>query len=252
MLAARDLTIGYGAHKVGQGLAVALAEGRVLALLGPNGGGKTTLLKTLLGLIAPLGGEISLADRPLSAISIRDRARWIAYVPQVHSGVFAFSVEDVVLMGRSAHRSLFAPPGAQDRQIAGDALARMGISHLATRPYTQISGGERQLALIARALAQEPRIVVLDEPTASLDFGNQGQVMREIRALAQSGLAIVFSTHDPNHALRYADDALLIRDGRALASGPVQDVLTKPVLERLYGSSVLEIVAPQQRIYLPD
>jgi iron complex transport system ATP-binding protein len=138
-----------------------------------------------------------------------------------------------------------------DTAAAHAALARLGIAHLADRPYTLISGGERQLALIARALAQESRIVVLDEPTASLDFGNQGKVMREIRSLAAAGLTVAFSTHDPNHALRYADRAMLIRDGRCLASGEAREVLTREHLEALYGTAVTEVRSAAAHAFLP-
>ena len=136
-------------------------------------------------------------------------------MPQAHTPTFAFTVETVVLMGRNAHGSLFSQPSAGDRAVAARALAQFGIGHLAERPYTMISGGERQLVLLARALAQEPQFIVLDEPTASLDFGNQGKVMREMRALAASGHGVLFTTHDPNHALRAADRAFLLRDGAA-------------------------------------
>ena len=237
-LAGRNLTIGYHDRVVGRALDVALARGEVLALLGPNGGGKTTLLKTLLGILVPQAGEVAIGGRALSAISTRERARLIAYVPQVHNPTFAFTVESVVLMGRTAHGSLFSRPSAHDRTVAMRTLDQFGITHLAARPYTMISGGERQLVLLARALAQEPQFVVLDEPTASLDFGNQGKVMREIRALAAAGHGVLFTTHDPNHALRAADRAYLLRNGERLAEGNVGDVLTKAQLEALYGAPV--------------
>jgi len=235
-LAGRDLTIGYSDRVVGRGLNVALERGEVLALLGPNGGGKTTLLKTLLGILAPRAGEIG--GRSLAAISIRERARLIAYVPQVHVPTFAFTVDTVVLMGRTAHGNLFSRPSARDRMVAARVLDQFGITHLAPRPYTMISGGERQLVLLARALAQEPQFVVLDEPTANLDFGNQGKVMRKIRALAGAGHGILFTTHDPNHALRAADRAYLLRQGERVAEGDVGAVLTRERLEDLYGASV--------------
>ena len=174
-LEGRALTIGYSDHVVGRGLDVALATGEVLALLGPNGGGKTTLLKTLLGILAPKAGEVHLNGQSLRMLPARERARAVAYVPQTHVATFAFTVETVVLMGRTAHGSLFSRPSLKDREIAAAALDRFGIAHLAQRPYTMISGGERQLALLARALAQEPQFVVLDEPTASLDFGNRAR-----------------------------------------------------------------------------
>jgi iron complex transport system ATP-binding protein len=243
-LEGHELTIGYPDHTVGRGLNVALKTGEVLALLGPNGGGKTTLLKTLLGLLKAKAGEVRLDGAPLAGLSISERARVLAYVPQVHVGTFAFTVETVVLMGRTAHGNLFSRPSAHDRAVAAAALERFGIGRLSARPYTMISGGERQLVLLARALAQEPQFVVLDEPTASLDFGNQGKVMNEIRALAASGHGVLFTTHDPNHALRAADRAFLLRDGVALADGAVADVLNKTKLEELYRAPVERLADP--------
>ena len=236
---------------VGRGLDVRLEKGEVLALLGPNGGGKTTLLKTLLGLLGPKAGEVRLGGAALSSRSIRERARLIAYVPQTHVATFAFSVETVVLMGRTAHGDLFARPTSRDRMVAMAALDRLGIAQLAPRPYTMISGGERQLVLLARALAQEPQFIVLDEPTANLDFGNQGKVMREIRALAASGLGVLFTTHDPNHALRAADRACLLRNGELVAEGPVKKILTREQLEALYGAPVQMISGTDGTAFIP-
>jgi iron complex transport system ATP-binding protein len=207
-LEGRGLTIGYADLVVGTGLDVTLASGEVLALLGPNGGGKTTLLKTLIGLLPPLAGVVHLDGTSLAALSLRERARLLAYVPQVHVATFAFPVATVVLMGRTA----------------------------------RISGGERQLVLLARALAQEPRFVVLDEPTASLDFGNQGRVLGEIRALAQMGHGVLFTTHDPNHALRVADRVYLLREGSCLAAGPTADVLTRERLQDLYRAPIAQLI----------
>jgi iron complex transport system ATP-binding protein len=238
VLSGHDLTIGYGERVVGRNLDVQFGTGEVLALLGPNGGGKTTLLKTLLGLLAPQAGEVRLGDKALTSYASQERARLIAYVPQTHAATFAFTVEAVVLMGRTAHGNLFSRPTAADRAVAARVLERFGIAHLAERPYTEISGGERQLALLARALAQEPQFIVLDEPTASLDFGNQGKVIREIRALAASGLGVLFTTHDPNHAMRAADRAYLLKQGSRLAEGVTGSVLNRAQLEALYGAPV--------------
>ena len=242
ILSGHKLTIGYKDRVVGRDLDIALSTGEVLALLGPNGGGKTTLLKTLLGLLAPKAGEIRLGERPLASYASRERARLIAYVPQSHAATFAFTVETVVLMGRTAHGGLFSRPSAADHAVASRALERFGIAHLRERPYTMISGGERQLALLARALAQEPQFVILDEPTASLDFGNQGRVLREIRALAASGHGVLFTTHDPNHAMRAADRAYLLRAGTLVGEGAVQMILGREQLEALYGAPVQHVV----------
>ncbi len=251
-LAARDLAFGYRERRIGSGVTLELKPGEVLALLGPNGGGKTTLLKTLLGLLPAQGGMLALDGKPLAGFSVAERARAIGYVPQAHAGTFAFPVLSVVLMGRSAHGSPFAAPSARDRAVAEAMLERLGVTALADRPYTEISGGERQLVLIARALAQEPRYVILDEPTASLDFGNQGRVMAEIGRLAREGLGVLFTTHDPNQALRHADRVMMIRAGQALANGPAAEMLTPARLQELYGTPIETVTDAQGRTaFLP-
>lgn len=237
-LAASELVYGYRERIIGRDIALSLARGEVLALLGPNGSGKTTLLKTLLGLLPPRSGSLMLDGVPLAALSPAQRARALGYVPQAHAGTFAFTVRAVVLMGRSAHGGLFSAPSARDHAVVDAMLERLGIGRLAEQPYTLISGGERQLVLIARALAQEPAYVILDEPTASLDFGNQGRVMREIRRLAAEGLGVLFTTHDPNQALRHADRVMMIREGQAIASGRAEDLLTPERLQGLYGVGI--------------
>ena len=251
-LSGHDLTIGYRDRIVGRHLSIALATGEVLALLGPNGCGKTTLLKTLLGLLVPRSGEVRLNDRSLPDYSSRARARLIAYVPQSHVATFAFNVETIVLMGRTAHGNIFSRAGAADRTIAAQALERFGISHLSERPYTMISGGERQLVLLARALAQEPSFIVLDEPTASLDFGNQAMVLARIRELTAEGFGIVLSTHDPDHALLVATRVAVIADGGLRAIGAVEDVVTGPMLSGIYHTVVrVEETPSGRRVCVP-
>ena len=208
ILEGHQLTIGYPDRVVGAGLDVKLENGEVLALLGPNGGGKTTLLKTLLGLLSPKAGEVRL-DGAALVVPHRPRTRapdrLCAADPYRDLCVFRGSGG-----ADGPHRAWRPVRPADIEGPHGRGPHARAARHRAAgaeRPYTMISGGERQLVLLARALAQEPQFIVLDEPTANLDFGNQGKVMREIRALAASGLGVLFTTHDPNHALRAADRA---------------------------------------------
>jgi iron complex transport system ATP-binding protein len=238
MLSARNLSVGYGSRVVVSDISLDVKEGEVLCLLGPNGAGKTTLFRTLLGLIHPLGGEITLDGKPLSGISARERASRMAYVPQAHAGVFAYTVLDVVLMGRTARLGLFASPGKADEEAAREALASIGIEWLANEDYTRISGGERQLTLIARALAQGTPLLVLDEPTANLDFGNSARVLARVAALAKQGYAIVLSTHEPDHALTIGTQVVIVHEGRIAATGTPQDIVTSERLSSLYNIGV--------------
>lgn len=237
-LEAHDLGFGYPRHRVGRNVSLSLGAGEILCLLGPNGCGKTTLFKTLLGLLPLQAGRIEIGGDDLHALSNRERARRIAYVPQAQVAVFPFTVLDVVLMGRTARIGPFATPGAQDREIALRALQTLGIGNLAEAEYTRISGGQRQLTLIARALAQDTPLLVMDEPTASLDFGNQALVLRHVRALAQQGLGIVLSTHDPDHALACATRVAVLYDGGILAQGEPRETLTGALMGQVYGVPV--------------
>ena len=237
-LEARDLAFGYRGHPVGRDVSLALEAGEVLCLLGPNGGGKTTLFKTLLGLLPPQEGAVLIDGRDAQLLTRDAIARRISYVPQAHGAFFPYTVCEVVLMGRTAHLGLFAAPSARDHAAALDAIRRMGITHLANTVYTQISGGERQLALIARALAQDARMVIMDEPTANLDFGNQVRVLERIRALAGEGIGVLLSTHDPDHAFLCADRVAMLHEGKLMTCGAVSEVMTTENLRRLYGVEV--------------
>lgn len=238
MLEVRSLAFGFPGRVVGRDVSFSLAAGEVMCVLGPNGGGKTTLFRTLLGLLERHSGSISIQAEPLESLSRGQIARAVGYVPQGHAGYFAYTVREMVLMGRTAHLAPFAAPGGTDRSVAERVLNALGIAQLAEKPVTEISAGERQLALVARALAQEPRLLVMDEPTASLDFGNQVRVLQTISELAASGIAILFSTHDPDHAFLSAHRALLLGQGRALEIGPPREVIRADTLERLYGVSI--------------
>ncbi len=238
MLAASHLGFGYRHHRVGSGVTLELAAGEVLCLLGPNGSGKTTLFKTLLGLLPPQEGAVLVDGLDARTLARDAMARLVSYVPQAHGAFFPYTVGETVLMGRTAHLGLFAAPSAGDRAAAAAAIERMGITHLADRIYTQISGGERQLALIARALAQEARLIILDEPTANLDFGNQVRVLQRIRALADEGIGVLLSTHDPDHAFLCADRVALLHQGVVMACGSAAAVMTADNLRRIYGVEV--------------
>ena len=246
-LTARDLSIGYRNHLVGSGIDLSLEAGEVLVLLGPNGAGKTTLFRTLLGLHGALGGAVLLGDRPIAAMRPAEIARHMAYVPQAHATEFSFTALDVVLMGRTARLSAFASPGAADERVAREKLAALGIAELADHDYTRISGGQRQLTLIARALAQEAPILVMDEPTASLDFGNQAMVLGRIRDLAREGYGIVLSTHDPDHALLVGTRVAVIAEGGLRAVGTPEEVVTAEMLSAIYRTEVIVEDTPSGR-----
>lgn len=250
-LEAAGLGYGYPGRAVGRGLELTLAAGEVLCVLGPNGGGKTTLFRTLLGLLPAQEGEVRLQGSALAAMPRTDVARRLGYVPQGHVAPFAFTVRDVVLMGRTAHVGLFAAPGPADRAAADEAIRTLAIEPLAGRFVTELSGGERQLVMIARALAQGARVLVLDEPTASLDFGNQVRVLREIRRLAADGYAVVFSSHDPSQAFLAAGRVLLLAHGGALRQGAPEEVITAENLRAVYGVEVRVAIVDGVRVCLP-
>lgn len=222
VLQARNLAIGYHGQALGEAINLSIQQGEVVSLLGPNGSGKTTLFRTLLGVLPPISGQVLAAGRCLTDWPRKELATRLGYVPQAHTGLFAFTVEDVVLMGRTARLKRFAAPSAKDRQVAQTMLERMGAGHLSQRRFTEISGGQRQLALIARALAQDVSLLVMDEPTASLDFGNQLKTLEAIKSLRAQGLSVLVSTHQPEHALQVSDRIALIKDGQLQALGPAR------------------------------
>jgi iron complex transport system ATP-binding protein len=235
LLTAHSLAIGYGNKVVASGLTLGCAAGTVTCLLGPNGVGKTTLFKTLLGLLPPLHGDVAVDGAAIASLTREQIARRIAYVPQAHITEFAYTVIDLVVMGRTAYLGAFGGPRPIDYDKALAALDRLGIADLAGREITRISGGQRQLAFIARALAQEARIVFMDEPTASLDLGNRVRVLRTVRALAREGLAVVLSTHEPEHAFEIADSVAVLGHASRFVTGEVKSVLTADELSGLYG-----------------
>jgi iron complex transport system ATP-binding protein len=237
-LEAHDLAYGYPERPVGAGISLSLGPGEVLCLLGPNGCGKTTLFKTLLGLLAPQGGRIFLGGADIAQLPRAEIARRVAYVPQAQAGIFPYSALDIVLMGRTAHARLFAGPTAEDRRFAQQALDDLGIGALAKQDVTRLSGGQRQLVIVARAMAQAAPLIIMDEPTASLDFGNQVVVLQKIRRLSECGIGILLSTHDPDHAFAVATRVALMNGGMIIAEGQPNKVLTADRLRDVYGVDV--------------
>ena len=247
-LAVEDLSYGYPGRTVGRDIGFAVGTGEVLCVLGRNGEGKSTLFRTILGLLPPHAGVVQVDGEPISGWSPRRRAQAFGYVPQNSSGAFPFTVADLVLMGRTAHRGVFAAPSGADRRAADEAIAALGIEHLAQREWLRVSGGERQLALVARALAQEPLILVLDEPTASLDFGNQVRVLDAVRSLAeQRGLSVLLSTHHPEQAFACADRVAVLAGGALLRIGAPADVITPETLRACYSVDVAVLPVADDR-----
>jgi len=239
VLAARGLSIGYDSRTVAAGIDLAVARGEVLCLLGPNGAGKTTLFKTLLGLIPPLAGDVMIGERLLGSLTRAELAKSMAYVPQAQVMEFAYTVLDLVLMGRTAHLGPFSAPGRRDHERARAALADLGIADLADAEANRISGGQRQLCLVARALAQDAPLLVMDEPTASLDLGNRLLVLERVRALKAQNYGVVFSTHDPDQARELATTVAVIAGGSLAAYGAPEDTVTGPILSAIYGVDVV-------------
>lgn len=230
-----DLSFGYprDGHRL-RNVSLTIHETEVCCLLGPNGAGKTTLLRCLLGLLTPDRGTIRVLGTDIAELSARQLARSVAYVPQNTTTPFPFTTLDIAVMGRTPHLGVTATPSAADRRAALEQLEQFGIGHLAQRSFALLSGGERQLTLLARALVQEAPVLILDEPTAALDYGNEVRILQVVSELARAGRSVLMTTHQPAHALTYANRAVLMRDGVVVADGAPNDVVTSERLSDLY------------------
>lgn len=229
------LSFGYQRRALTAPIDLALHGGEVVVVLGPNGSGKSTLFRTLLGIVPPIAGEVRWGGRPLAQHSPRELAGCVAWVPQHPEAAFEFTVEEYVMLGRMGRLAAGAAPGRADRAAVARAIERLALQDFRSRPLSRMSGGERQLAALARALAQEASTLVLDEPTTSLDFGNQSRVLDVIASLADDGLGIVYSTHDPNHARRCGTRALVYLPGGEVTFGAVDGLVEPATLSRVYG-----------------
>lgn len=252
-LAADTLAFAYNGRPVLSEVSFAVPPGELVCLLGPNGCGKTTLLRLLLGLLAPKRGRVLVAGREATAWPRADMARQAAYVPQIVRPAFAYTVLETTLMGRAAHNGFTGRPTRRDRDIARAALDKFAIGHLADHLLPRLSGGQRQLVMLARAIAQQAPILIMDEPITGLDLGNQAMFLDVVRRLCDEGQTCLMTTHTPDHALWVADRAILLRQGRVLADAPPEAAVTGDNLRRLYGAAidVHAVAAAGLRVCLP-
>lgn len=234
----RDLTFSYGERPVLKGVSFSAEYGEFVSVLGPNGVGKSTLFRCMLGLLTADSGQTLINGRDIMGMTAAELSKSIAYIPQSHEPVFNFSVLDTVLMGTTAQLGKFSSPGKKQREQALMMLERLHIADLQGRGYRNISGGERQLVLIARAMAQQAKILIMDEPSSSLDFGNRLRVMRTVSELTKEGYCVIQSTHDPDQAYQVSDKILAMYNGEVLAFGKPEDTVSGEIISKLYGVPV--------------
>ena len=240
-LVIRDLSFRYYLKEqsdIFSQISLSLKKGEIFCLIGPNGTGKSTLIRCIGGLLTAYAGRIIIEGTDITSMNPARIARIIGYVPQSHLPTFSFPVREIVVMGRSPHMGTFSSPSDADMQVAEKAMASVGISHLADRPCTDISGGEWQLVLIARALTQEPRILLLDEPTSHLDLGNQLKILGTIRELSRNGLTILMATHFPDHAFLISGRVGVMLEKGIPLVGPADEVITEMTMKKAYNAEV--------------
>lgn len=239
MINLKQVSFSYGDTPVLHHIDLLVQEGEMVALLGPNGSGKTTLIKLLSGVLRPTAGDIHLDGSVLSRMKRRQVAQRVAVVPQQFSMPFAFTVREVVLLGRTPFLSLFSDEGEQDHRVVQQAIERIGIAALKERFFNELSGGERQKAILAMALAQEPKILLLDEPTAHLDINHQVEILDLVKSLnREQGVTVIGAMHDLNLAALYFDRLLLLKEGRIFADGTPEKLLTVETIEEVFAASV--------------
>ncbi len=226
------------------GINLSLEKGEIFCLIGPNGTGKSTLIKCIAGLLMAETGTVHIDGEDLKTLSPARSARIVGYVPQSHTPSFPFPVRDVVVMGRSPHLGPLSSPSDSDMMIAEESMKTVGVSHLADRPCTDISGGEYQLVLIARALTQQPRILLLDEPTSHLDLGNQMKILHTIRKLSEQGLSILMATHFPDHAFLLSGQVGMMMNKGLSRTGSAETIITEEIMREAYDAEVCIMTIP--------
>lgn len=234
----KNLSFSYGERQVLFDISFTVEQGEFVSILGPNGVGKSTLFRCILGLLSDYQGSVLIDGLDARTFSVREAAKHIAYIPQSSNPTFNYSVFDIVLMGTTSGLSPFRAPNAAAIEKCEWALEKIQISHLSQRCFHRLSGGERQLVMIARALVQDAPILMLDEPTANLDFGNQLLVLEQARSLTREGYTVIQTTHHPEQSFLFSDRILAIQQGRVLVQGTPAQVLTAETMKQLYGVEV--------------
>lgn len=250
----KNLSFSYGDREVLHNISFSVKKGEFLSILGSNGVGKSTLFRCVLGLLRSYHGQILVEGEGTGNLSVKEIAKKIAYIPQNSAPAFNYSVFDIVLMGTTSGLRAFAVPGAREKERAMWALEKTGISHLASRCFHRLSGGERQLAMLARALVQNAPVLMLDEPTASLDFGNKLLVLQQIKSLSEEGYTVIQTTHDPEMSYLFSDRILALQNGSILLDGTPREVITKEIIKELYGVDVqiFSLLNDRSRVCLPE
>jgi len=243
----RNVSFSYDGEEIFSDISFSIDKGDVLCILGPNGTGKTTLIKCLNGLHDIDSGEILINGKNIKKLSFKEISKYVGYIPQSHVPSFPFKVMDVVIMGRAPYLNLGESPKENDKEIALNALKTLGIEHLKDKEYTNLSGGERQLVFLARVLCQQPDILILDEPTSHLDFGNQIKLLEIIDNLASSGLSIIMSSHFPDHAFLSSTKVAILKNKQFIDFGTPNDVVTEENLKRAYSIDVKLIELDDER-----
>ncbi|MBN2721578.1 MAG: ABC transporter ATP-binding protein [Campylobacterales bacterium] len=235
IIAVKDLHFSYHKHTVLEGVDLSLHRGEVVSLLGSNGCGKSTLIRLMLGLMHADHGDIWLNNKTINNYSHKEIAEHIAYIPQYHNVPFNYTVMEMVMMGRVGKLGFFAAPSHKDREIAHESLHRIGIEDLSSRPFGQLSGGQKQMVLLARALTQEVDTFIMDEPVSGLDYGNQIRLLGLISELSTQGYTFLKTTHYPDHALMVSSRVVVMNKGRIIADGKPDDVITTSMIHDVYG-----------------
>ncbi len=234
MFKIEDLKFSYGKKEILKGLDFEINSSDIVSILGPNGCGKTTLLKLMLGFLKPSSGKIYFKGKDISKIDPKEYFQQVAYIPQIHESAFGYTVKDVVLMGRMPYKSLFSNFNKEDRTISLEALDILGISHLADEIYTTLSGGQRQLVLIARAIAQQADVFIMDEPVNGLDFGNQYKLLQKIKELSKKDITFIKTSHYPDHVFFVSNEALFLNKGNLLVKGDPNEIINENNIKKVY------------------